>query len=164
MKQIKKISELLLPVLIEMLLFSFKTIQQVKLPSTKTKGNILSTFFIFFVGTVERISCLKSYLLNIPFLKPKQIRQVVLMAGLLLFLLSLVEQSARKVSEKIIFSEITKLASRQMGRSITISKESRVKNVSIFLVQQLSSHRIPLSNILPFFGVKHFIFIHSFRI
>ncbi len=152
MQQIKEIGKLLLSILVEMLLFSFKTIRQVKLPSNKTKGNILSTLFNFFVGTVERMSCLKSYLLTIPFLKTKHIRQVVLMAGLLLFLLSLVEQSSWKPAEQITVTEITKIASSEIEQFVTINKKGTVKIKSAFAAQQFSSHPILLLNILPFSG------------
>ena len=82
---VNKISNLF----IDIILFTFKVIKQIILPTNKRKGNILSSFFILFIGTIEMV---------IPFeygdfkmrevFKFKYCRQGLIIIGALLFLLS----------------------------------------------------------------------------
>ena len=151
--------------MVEMMRFGFKTLLQVVLPSTKTKGNILSTLFIFFVGTIERISCLKNYLTAIPFVKSKQVKQLVLLAGLVLFLLSLAEHSPSQHEDSIALISSTSLTSKQLKPAETVPKKELVENSLPFSISHLPSFTATVrSKSFLLLKVKPFVFIHSFRI
>jgi|GEM_PF-3053820 hypothetical protein len=98
-----KIKEILLKIfflLLEILLFTLETGMQVVLPTRKRKGNILSSILNFFVGIVERINDFEYGFFKMNnVLKHKYIKQVVIIVGTFLFLLSSFEWTNGRSSD-----------------------------------------------------------------
>ena len=95
MSEIKKIISKILILLFGILLFAFSIIRQIVLPNKRRKGNILSSLFIFFTGTIERlISFEHGFFKMAAIFKLKYCRQGVIIIGALLFLLSSFEWAA----------------------------------------------------------------------
>lgn len=55
MSEIKIIIVKILVLVLDILLFALQTVKQIILPNRRRKGNILSSLFDFFIGTLERI-------------------------------------------------------------------------------------------------------------
>jgi hypothetical protein len=92
MKEIRKITDQVFLLLIEILVFTYQTISEVILPTRRRKGNILYSLLSFFVGLIERtLSFEKSILPRPVVFKHKYVKQGLMIAAGLLFLLSSIE-------------------------------------------------------------------------
>lgn len=89
MSEIKKIISKVFFLLLDILLFAFRIVKQIVLPNKKRKGNILSSLFIFFIGTIGRLIPFEHGLFKMASVfKLRYLRQVVIIIGILLFVLS----------------------------------------------------------------------------
>lgn len=89
MSEIKQISIKIWVTLIDILLFAYKIISQIILPNKRTKGNVLTSLFTFFIGLIERLNQFEHGFFNIAtLLKQKYVKRTVLIVGSVLFLLS----------------------------------------------------------------------------
>lgn len=89
MQEIKKIISKIFVLVLDILLFAFRILKQIVLPGKKRKGNILSSLFVFFVGTIERLFPFEhGFFKMAAIFKLKYLRQGVIIIGALLFLLS----------------------------------------------------------------------------
>ena len=86
--------------LVDILLLAYKIIRQIILPNKKSKGNILSGLYVFFIGTIERFFNFEHGSFNIAkVFRQKYIKQGLIIIGAFLFLLSSFEWAK---NEKLI--------------------------------------------------------------
>lgn len=94
---IKKIMYEIIVLVFKIVLFILQILKQLVLPTRKRKGNILSSLFVFFVGTIGILNCFESGFFRLSDLfRQKHIRQGVLIVSVFLFLLSSLEWSAKQ--------------------------------------------------------------------
>lgn len=166
MSEIKKIISKILILLFGILLFAFSIIRQIVLPNKRRKGNILSSLFIFFTGTIERLISFEHGFKMAAIFKLKYCRQGVIIIGALLFLLSSFEWAAgSNISAKLtgysehlsqVFEKRIKVVVKRQPpfylKIIFLSKKSSVY-ISIF-------HRY----VLPSSLIRIFLLTRSLRI
>src|ERR1700744_5948085 len=89
MKEVQKIAQKVLVLLLDILLFTWQVVRRVILPTRSRKGNVLSSLLIFFVGLLERIDSFeKSILRRQVVFTHKYVKQGLVIAVGFLFLLS----------------------------------------------------------------------------
>ena len=89
MNKIKKIAGKIILFIPDILLFAYHTVKEVVLPNRKRKGTIFSSFFIFFLGIIERLNHLEvGSFKPALFFKTKYVKQGVIIFASFLFLLS----------------------------------------------------------------------------
>lgn len=92
MKQLKKIITAVTILLRDAFFFMKSLLMHLVLPGRKRKGNILSSLFVFFVGTVELLGRFEKEAFQMAALvKQKHIRKGIIAVTAFLFLLSSVE-------------------------------------------------------------------------
>jgi len=89
MNKIKKIVGKIILFIADILLFAYHIVKEVVLPNRKRKGTIFSSFFIFFLGIIERLNHLEvGSFKPALFFKTKYLKQGVIIFASFLFLLS----------------------------------------------------------------------------
>jgi hypothetical protein len=89
MKEVQKIGQKVLVLLLDILLFTWQMVRRVILPTRSCKGNVLSSLLIFFVGLLERVVSFEKSILQRPVVfTHKYIKQGLIIAVGFLFLLS----------------------------------------------------------------------------
>jgi hypothetical protein len=89
MKEVQKIAQKVLLLLLDILVFTWQVVREVILPTRSRKGNLLSSLLTFFVGLLERIVSFEKSVLQRPMVfTHKYVKQVLIIAVGFLFLLS----------------------------------------------------------------------------
>jgi len=89
MKEIQKIAQKVLILLLDILMFTWQVVRRVILPARGRKGNVLSSLLTFFVGLLERIVSFEKSILQQPVIfTHKYVKQGLIIAVGFLFLLS----------------------------------------------------------------------------
>jgi hypothetical protein len=89
MKEVQKIAQKVLILLLDILLFTWQVVRRVMLPNRSRKGNVLSSLLTFFVGLLERVVSLEKSILQRPVVfTHKYVKQGLIIAVGFLFLLS----------------------------------------------------------------------------
>ena len=89
MKEINKIAQKVLLLLMDILVFTWQIVRKVILPNRSRKGNLLSSLLTFFVGLLERIVSFEKNILQRPVVfTHKYVKQGLIVAVGFLFLLS----------------------------------------------------------------------------
>src|SRR5579863_6959552 len=89
MKEVQKIAQNVLILLLDILLFTWQVIRRVLLPTRSRKGNVLSSLLNFFVGLLERVVSFEKSILERPVVfTHKYVKQGLIIAVGFLFLLS----------------------------------------------------------------------------
>jgi hypothetical protein len=97
MTEIKKITEKIIALAVDICLFGFNTTRQVVLPNKKRKGTILTSLFVFFTGVLDRVESFEHGAFKMTkILRHKYLKQILFVVTGLLFLLSAHEQEAAK--------------------------------------------------------------------
>jgi len=92
MKEIQKIAQKVLVLLLDILMFSLQVVRRVLLPTRSRKGNVLSSLLTFFVGLLEMIVSFEKSILQQPVVfTHKYVKQGLIIAVGFLFLLSSLE-------------------------------------------------------------------------
>jgi hypothetical protein len=134
MKEVRKIADKVILLLMDILVFGYQIVRRVILPTRRRKGNILSSLLSFFVGLVERVLAFEKSILRQPIVfKHKYVKQGLVIAVGFLFLLSSVEwtvgpSAAASVNETqaVVINEpqddaVTVLAQRRENASVQMS-------------------------------------------
>ena len=89
MKEVQKIAQKVLVLVLDILLFTWQVVRRVLLPTRSRKGNVLSSLLTFFVGLLERIVSFEKSILQRPVIfTHKYVKQGLVIAVGFLFLLS----------------------------------------------------------------------------
>lgn len=89
MKEVRKIAQKVLVLVLDILLFTWQVIRRVLLPTRSRKGNVLSSLLTFFVGLLERIVSFEKSILERPVIfTHKYVKQGLIIVVGFLFLLS----------------------------------------------------------------------------
>jgi hypothetical protein len=89
MKEVQKIAQKVLILLLDILLFAWHVVRRVLLPTRSRKGNVLSSLLTFFVGLLERIVSFEKSILQRPVIfTHKYVKQGLVIVVGFLFLLS----------------------------------------------------------------------------
>jgi hypothetical protein len=89
MKEVQKIAEKVLVLILDILLFTWQIIRRVLLPTRSRKGNVLCSLLTFFVGLLERIVAFEKSILQRPVIfTHKYVKRGLIIAVGFLFLLS----------------------------------------------------------------------------
>jgi|SRR6185312_15012672 len=168
MQEIKKIINKVLLLILDVALFTFQTIQQVILPNSKRKGNILSSLLIFFVGIVERLGSFEYGVFRVPnLLKQKYIKRSLLIIAGLLFLLSFFEWTGEK-NVSINADNYTVQFSDAGGKNVTVSNRRLIRAYSktglLFRAYPSYKNILQSSSSTISSSVKTFLLIRSIRI
>jgi hypothetical protein len=92
MKEVRKIAQKVLVLVLDILLFTWQVIRRVLLPTRSRKGNVLSSLLIFSVGLLERIVSFERSILERPVIfTHKYVKQGLIIVVGFLFLLSSIE-------------------------------------------------------------------------
>jgi hypothetical protein len=89
MKEVQKIAQRVLLLLMDILVFTWQIVREVILPTRSRKGNVLSSLLTFFVGLIERVVSFEKSILRRPVVfTHKYVKQGLIVAVGFLFLLS----------------------------------------------------------------------------
>jgi hypothetical protein len=89
MNELKKITNKVILLIWDILIFTHQIVRKIILPNRRRKGNLLSSLLTFFVGLLDRIVSFESSLLRQPIVfSHKYVRQGLIIAVAFLFLLS----------------------------------------------------------------------------
>lgn len=148
--------------------FGFKVLKQVILPNKHRKGNLVSSVFLFFIGLIAEISLFeKSVFQNSKLLRHRYIRQSLVFAASLLFLVSSFEWTAGNIcpSSPVEISVLS-VESRVAIASIS-GKEKKV--IGALAIKERIIRYFPLSTYFPFkhdhsAALKKFLLYNTLRI
>jgi hypothetical protein len=89
MKEIQKIAQKVLTLLLDILVFTWLVVRRVILPTRNRKGNLLSSLLTFFIGLLERIVSFEKSVLQRPVVfTHRYVKQGLMITVGFLFLLS----------------------------------------------------------------------------
>ena len=89
MKEIQKIVQKVLMLLLDILVFTWLVVRRVILPTRNRKGNLLSSLLTFFIGLLERVASFEKSVLQRPLVfTHRYVKQGLIIAVGFLFLLS----------------------------------------------------------------------------
>ncbi len=92
MCQFKKITIKILLLILDIFVLAYKIGKQIILPNKKRKGNILSSLYVFFIGTIEMLFNFEHGFFRLSSIfRQKHIKQGLIIIGAFLFLLSSIE-------------------------------------------------------------------------
>jgi hypothetical protein len=95
--------------LMDIVLLAIRTIKHIILPNRKTKGNILNSMFIFFIGTVEILNNFEHGIFQMAkIFKHRYIRKGLIITCSFLFLIASVVQNKQKAGRSISLNRIVK--------------------------------------------------------
>jgi cytochrome c biogenesis protein CcdA len=168
MKEIKNIICKIFVLVIDVLVFTYKTIGQIVLPTRKTKGNLLSSLFIFFIGIIERLNLFEHGIFSIPaFFRKRYVKQFIFIIGFILFLLSLFEWT----EDKRLYNNFEITSTEQISSNAvlqkTITKTNHTKSFSSVTsaIKQDLVFNCPFNSYNAYsFPAKKFLLIRSLRI
>ena len=129
-EEIKKIMLKVWQLLIGILFFGYRIVKQITLPTKEKKGNLLSSLFIFFVGIIERIANFEYGVFHMANLfRRKYIKQSLLIVASLLFLLSSLEWTGKKILNSSSHNYIEQLSEAGLQRE-TVCERGNIKKHS----------------------------------
>ena len=149
------------------LFFALSIIKQIVLPNKRRKGNVLSSLFIFFTGTIERLIPFEHGVFKMAAIfKLKYFRQAVIITGALLFLLSSFEWAAETSNRIEAASYIEQLPILFEKRiKVTFKRESSFCSKIDFLPKESSFYLNVFHNyVLRSCKTRIFLLIGSLRI
>lgn len=167
MHEIKKIIHKVCLLIIDILLFGYKTGKQIILPARRKKGNLLSSLFIFFVGIIERIGSFEHGVFRMAILlRQKYIKQSLLIVAGLLFLLSSVEWSGDKNFSNNSGNYIAQFSDAGVNKLNISTRRQVISNSKITcpVTGYPAYKNILQSSASLSSSVKVFLLIHCFRI
>ncbi|MDP4130331.1 MAG: hypothetical protein Q8918_14875 [Bacteroidota bacterium] len=92
MKEIQKIAQKVLTVLMDILVFTYQIVRKIILPTLRRKGNVLSSLLVFFIGLLEMVVSFEKSVLRRPVVfTHKYVKHGLIIAVGFLFLLSSLE-------------------------------------------------------------------------
>jgi hypothetical protein len=145
-------------------LLGYKMVKQIILPTKRTKGNIISSLFLFFIGIIERLNNFELGFLNMAAIfRLKYIKQLVVVICTLLFFLSSFEWSS---ANGLCLHEESQ-QSEQLSQGITKSKTNQLcQPVEVKEVCFNKTQYTVLANLYcsPNLKEKTYLLIHSLRI
>lgn len=169
MKQLKKIITAVTILFRDAFFFMKSLLMHLVLPGRKRKGNILSSVFVFFVGTVELLGRFEKEAFQMAALvKQKHVRKGVIAFTAFLFLLSSVEWTYCK-EDKIHSSNLrTEQLQATASEKILLNKKTEIlsclktKNVVLEIHFEQASH---LPGLPPYpSSVERYLLIRSLLI
>lgn len=123
MKEIKIIISKIMLLIIDVSLFGYKLIKQIILPNRRKKGNLLTSLFVFFDGTLERLDRFEHGTFRMAtILRQKYIKRCLILIAGFLFLLSSLECDGNKSFWNNSFNYIEHF-SYTVAKEITVSKD-----------------------------------------
>ena len=164
MKEIKEIFIKVTLLCFDILLFTYHVGQRLVLPGKKKKGNILSSLFDFFVGTIKKVSQFEHRFFRMTeILTQKYIRELVIVLASALLLLSSFEWVNKEM-------QAGNKAATQIEHLSQTATKKETDNKPNYLDSSLNNKKCSPSSvsfyyyaILPSFG-KKYLLIHSLRI
>ena len=103
MKDVQKIAQKILVLLLDILLFTWFVIRRVILPTRSRKGNVLSSLLTFFVGLLERVVSFEKSILQRPVVfTHRYVKQGLIVAVGFLFLLSSFEWTIGPSTDTVV--------------------------------------------------------------
>lgn len=142
MKEVWKIAQKVLVLVLDIFLFTWYIIRRVLLPTRSRKGNVLSSLLTFFVGLLERIVSFERSILERPVIfTHKYVKQGLIIVVGFLFLLSsfewtlgpAVEPTASGLPEVVASAPVMAVRTampRQARFSVFVSKRASVASHS----------------------------------
>jgi hypothetical protein len=116
--------------LMDIVILAIRTIKHIILPNRKTKGNILNSMFIFFIGTVEILNNFEHGIFQMAkIFKHRYIRKGLIITCSFLFLLSSFEWAGDPVvnNSHLIASVVQN--KQKAGRSISLNRIVKAKTI-----------------------------------
>lgn len=167
MKEIKIIISKIILLIVDISLFGYKLIKQIILPNRRKKGNLLTSLFVFFDGTLERIDRFEHGAFRMAtILRQKYIKRCLLLIAGFLFLLSSLEFDSNKSFWNNSPNYIEHF-SNAVAKEITVSKdETRFFHVeTILLANEWSFKNINYRYFSPSStSIKKYLDIRNIRI
>lgn len=103
MKEVRKIAQKVLILVLDILLFTWQVVRRVLLPTRSRKGNVLSSLLTFFVGLLDRIVSFEKSILQRPVIfTHKYVKQGLVIAVGFLFLLSSFEWTIGPSTDTVV--------------------------------------------------------------
>ena len=103
MKEVQKITQKVLVLVLDILWFTWQVVRRVLLPTRSRKGNVLSSLLTFFVGLLERIVTFEKSILQRPVIfTHKYVKQGLVIAVGFLFLLSSFEWTIGPSTDAVV--------------------------------------------------------------
>jgi hypothetical protein len=128
--EIKKIILKVWQLLIDIIFFGYRIVQQITLPNRKKKGNLLSSAFTLFLGIIERIDNFEYGVFHMAnLLRRKYIKQSLLIVATLLFLLSSLEWTSEKILNSTSPNYIEQLSDADVQKE-TVGEQRNIKKYS----------------------------------
>jgi hypothetical protein len=119
MKEVQKIAQKVLILLLDILLFTWQVVRRVILPTRGRKGNVLSSLLTFFVGLLERVVSFEKSILQRPVVfTHKYVKQGLIIAVGFLFLLSSFEWIIGPAGDTTADGSQKVVACAQVGGSV----------------------------------------------
>ncbi len=152
---------------VDILVFGCNIFRKIILPGRNSKGNMLTTIFIFFGGIIDRLNYFQNGSFNMASIcRKKYVRQTILIVGGILFLLSLFEWMG---DQKLSYSP-TKYA--EQFSPVDTNAISNDQSVEIFSCPddaniKFNYRKTGFANCSPFTfttSVKKYLLISSLRI
>ncbi|HZI69416.1 MAG: hypothetical protein ACTHK8_02190 [Ginsengibacter sp.] len=169
MQPVKKIACKVSILLLEIILLVITTAGDLILPGKKRKGNILSSLFDFFVGSIEILNRFEIGLFQVAkIFRQKHVKQAIVIASAFLFLLTTFEW-APVVDQGLSYTGFkteVPVADTPIAKN---SERSKATNTSYFFPAHITVSAYP--DCLSFFKISHspkpvkrFLFIRSILI
>jgi hypothetical protein len=166
MSDIKKITNKILLLILDVLCFTFQTVKQVVLPNRKRKGNILSSGFDFFIGIIERLHQFEhGYFKPANVYKLKYLKQCILITAAFLFFLSSFEWKPNRELNYNTTSASSLQFSTSSENTISVKKQKQPICISEngFLIKGISEIKNTFYEV-PSSSSKKYILSHRLRI
>jgi hypothetical protein len=146
MKEVRKIADKVILLLMDILVFGYQIVRKVILPTRRRKGNILSSLLSFFVGLVERVLAFEKSILRQPIVfKHKYVKQGLVLAAGFLFLLSSIEWTVG-ASPAAIVNETQAVATSEPAADAYGAFEAR----QVKTIDQIPVGSFSVSGFLPY--------------
>lgn len=163
----RKILAKILLLVIDILVFGWKCMKQIILPGSGRKGNLLTTLFNLFDGLIDRLNDFQKNTFKVASLiLKKRVKQIVLLLGTVLFLLSLLEWTP---DQKNTYFSQAKCAEQYQRNNTGISAGHfeqeifRVKNQTVTCKPSFESAvAFPSFSFVP--SIKRYLLVRSLLI
>ena len=139
MKEVQKIAQKVLVLLMDILVFTWRVVREIILPTRRRKGNVMSSLLTFFVGLLERVVSFEKSILQRPVIfSHKYVKQILIVTVGFLFLLSSFEWTVgpsadgwgNRTQEVVVCApaagSIGTVASRRVDRAVIASTRAVV--------------------------------------
>lgn len=114
--------------MIEIISFSLKTFRCISMPGKHQKGNLLSTFFILFLGISEKIMAFeKKISCNTCLLTHRYVRQCFIITASLLFILASCEWPDAALSRESLSGQVVEKTARPASVSDSYGNGTELK-------------------------------------